>query len=52
MPQMMPLNWMSMFILFTLLIMMFNMLNYFVLINKMKKKMLIKTNNNTMIWKW
>nr|ASY98603.1 ATP synthase F0 subunit 8 [Haania vitalisi] len=52
MPQMMPLNWMSLFIFFTLMILMFNTLNYFNYNNKLNQKNLFKFKNKLMFWKW
>nr|YP_010536432.1 ATP synthase F0 subunit 8 [Chaetocnema confinis]UYC28910.1 ATP synthase F0 subunit 8 [Chaetocnema confinis] len=51
MPQMMPLNWLSLMFMFLLSFFLFNSLNYFIFLEKSKinKKMksYIKVN-----WKW
>nr|AXS66341.1 ATP synthase F0 subunit 8 [Staphylinoidea sp. 6 KM-2017] len=51
MPQMAPMNWLILFIYFTLIFLLFNSMNYFSFIypqkNSFKKK--IKLNLN---WKW
>nr|YP_010472648.1 ATP synthase F0 subunit 8 [Galerita orientalis]UVH65771.1 ATP synthase subunit 8 [Galerita orientalis] len=53
MPQMAPMNWLSLYIMFTVIFIMFNFLNYYLY--------LIKNNNNNKIenfmtkilnWKW
>nr|YP_009539763.1 ATP synthase F0 subunit 8 [Apostictopterus fuliginosus]AYP72701.1 ATP synthase F0 subunit 8 [Apostictopterus fuliginosus]WGM81120.1 ATP synthase F0 subunit 8 [Pseudocoladenia dea]WGM81133.1 ATP synthase F0 subunit 8 [Pseudocoladenia fabia] len=52
MPQMMPINWIISFIMFIMIFIMFNILNYFIF-NKMifskKKKINFKKN---ILWKW
>nr|AXS64981.1 ATP synthase F0 subunit 8 [Cucujoidea sp. 4 KM-2017] len=50
MPQMMPLNWLSLTIFFLLLFLMVNMINYFNFLNKpiYQTKKIIKNLN----WKW
>nr|YP_010034189.1 ATP synthase F0 subunit 8 [Arhopalus unicolor]YP_010363580.1 ATP synthase F0 subunit 8 [Cephalallus oberthueri]QOW83728.1 ATP synthase F0 subunit 8 [Arhopalus unicolor]UNZ12694.1 ATP synthase F0 subunit 8 [Cephalallus oberthueri] len=51
MPQMAPLNWLSLFFLFLLIFLMFNFLNYFIFKYNIKKtlsnKKLLSYN-----WKW
>nr|APX40606.1 ATP synthase F0 subunit 8 [Chaetocnema paganettii] len=51
MPQMMPLNWVILMFFFILIFYLFNNMNYFIFLNKIKKmksnKLLIKNN-----WKW
>nr|WKU83860.1 ATP synthase F0 subunit 8 [Chalcosyrphus chalybeus] len=53
MPQMAPMNWLSLFLLFTLIFIFFNIMNYFIY-NPMtpKSKNLNKININSMNWKW
>nr|QIV24578.1 ATP synthase F0 subunit 8 [Cnemoplites australis] len=51
MPQMAPLNWLTLLILFTLVFLLFNIVNYFsfnyeIKIKKTKKKEIL------MNWKW
>nr|WFS86411.1 ATP synthase F0 subunit 8 [Arcyptera microptera microptera] len=53
MPQMSPIMWFSLFILFSITFILFNQMNFFSYeINKIKsvKKWMIKSKN--MIWKW
>nr|YP_009918990.1 ATP synthase F0 subunit 8 [Elodes minuta]YP_010385129.1 ATP synthase F0 subunit 8 [Elodes marginata]ARH53847.1 ATP synthase F0 subunit 8 [Elodes minuta]QMP96570.1 ATP synthase F0 subunit 8 [Elodes minuta]UPL65139.1 ATP synthase F0 subunit 8 [Elodes marginata] len=52
MPQMAPMNWLTLFIMFTIIFIMFNSLNYFTYL-----KTTPKTNNKTLLsktlnWKW
>nr|AYW52145.1 ATP synthase F0 subunit 8 [Lamiinae sp. 2 ACP-2013] len=51
MPQMAPLNWLSLFLLFLLIFMIFNIMNYYIFFYNMKtfKKIKAKLNYN---WKW
>nr|YP_009712008.1 ATP synthase F0 subunit 8 [Gastrophysa polygoni]QGA74018.1 ATP synthase F0 subunit 8 [Gastrophysa polygoni] len=51
MPQMMPLNWMLLLFYFTLIFMIFSIMNYYMFTYKMKytKKSNNKLNYN---WKW
>nr|URX53398.1 ATP synthase F0 subunit 8 [Procryptotermes leewardensis] len=52
MPQMMPLSWLSLFIMFSSTLILFATMNYYMLVLKTetneKKKILTKTLN----WKW
>nr|QOL00650.1 ATP synthase F0 subunit 8 [Leuconemacris litangensis] len=53
MPQMSPLMWFSLFILFSIVMILFNQMNFYSYkpnIIKISKKSMIKSNN--MIWKW
>nr|QWB85873.1 ATP synthase F0 subunit 8 [Purpuricenus lituratus] len=51
MPQMAPMNWLTLFIYFSAVFLMFNMMNYFSFLQPIKssKKMKKKTSFN---WKW
>nr|AYW52314.1 ATP synthase F0 subunit 8 [Anthribidae sp. 9 ACP-2013] len=51
MPQMAPLNWLTLFLFFTLIFLMFNIINYFIFSSSpfMKPKMMNKKKIN---WKW
>nr|QIV24799.1 ATP synthase F0 subunit 8 [Xixuthrus sp. ANIC_25-067096] len=51
MPQMAPLNWLILAILFTLIFLIFNVLNYFVFKYEIKSFKTIKTPI-TITWKW
>nr|YP_010946378.1 ATP synthase F0 subunit 8 [Balta jinlinorum]WGO57096.1 ATP synthase F0 subunit 8 [Balta jinlinorum] len=53
MPQMMPMSWLSLYIMFLLIFMLFNITNYYINI-KVKENKLMKstTKNKSMNWKW
>nr|YP_010449378.1 ATP synthase F0 subunit 8 [Jamides bochus]UTT74582.1 ATP synthase F0 subunit 8 [Jamides bochus] len=53
MPQMMPLNWIMLFIFFICIYIMFNIMNYYIF--SYKNKFLMKKYNNmnkNFNWKW
>nr|QXF68520.1 ATP synthase F0 subunit 8 [Stagmatoptera biocellata] len=52
MPQMMPLNWLMLFSFFSIMLMLFNVLNYYVPFKKSTNLMKIKTLTKTLNWKW
>nr|YP_010032838.1 ATP synthase F0 subunit 8 [Parastratiosphecomyia szechuanensis]QOW38323.1 ATP synthase F0 subunit 8 [Parastratiosphecomyia szechuanensis] len=53
MPQMAPISWLILFVIFTITFILFNTLNYFCFFNKMPQTpQLINTSTNSMIWKW
>nr|AXS66613.1 ATP synthase F0 subunit 8 [Cucujoidea sp. 45 KM-2017] len=51
MPQMAPLNWLFLFIYFTIVFLMFNAVNYFSFLYKIKSPN-IKKNKTSYSWKW
>nr|YP_009185999.1 ATP synthase F0 subunit 8 [Tetartopeus terminatus]ALO71202.1 ATP synthase F0 subunit 8 [Tetartopeus terminatus] len=51
MPQMAPLSWLSLFIMFIVIYLMFNTLNYFSF-NYMPKTFLINKKMKKNSWKW
>nr|QNJ33263.1 ATP synthase F0 subunit 8 [Toxeutes macleayi] len=51
MPQMAPLNWLSLFIFFTLIFLMFNTINFFSIIYPIKKDYFKKVKS-PLTWKW
>nr|QNE85840.1 ATP synthase F0 subunit 8 [Microphor holosericeus] len=53
MPQMAPINWLSLFMLFSLVFMLFCMMNYYSSLPS-SPKMYTKENNriNSLNWKW
>nr|ALO76448.1 ATP synthase F0 subunit 8 [Asthenopholis sp. AST01] len=51
MPQMAPLNWLSLFIIFCMTLLLFNSVNYFSFIYPIKTKT-IKKAFSTINWKW
>nr|AML26428.1 ATP synthase F0 subunit 8 [Staphylinidae sp. BMNH 1274642] len=52
MPQMSPLNWMSLFITFTIIFIMFNVMNYFSFKYQPIKKKTTNLNSIKINWKW
>nr|YP_010491829.1 ATP synthase F0 subunit 8 [Dinothenarus chrysocomus]UWM92615.1 ATP synthase F0 subunit 8 [Dinothenarus chrysocomus] len=51
MPQMAPLNWLILFIMFTIIFLMFNCLNYFSFSYK-NKPLTFSKFKNKINWKW
>nr|QNP10100.1 ATP synthase F0 subunit 8 [Tympanogaster modulatrix] len=51
MPQMAPMNWLMLFLYFTLIFMIFNSMNYFSFKYKILSKNFFK-KNNFINWKW
>nr|YP_010443287.1 ATP synthase F0 subunit 8 [Anomala russiventris]UTE83815.1 ATP synthase F0 subunit 8 [Anomala russiventris] len=51
MPQMAPLNWLTLFIMFIMIFLMFNVLNYFSFLQTTKPKK-FKTMTKKINWKW
>nr|YP_010735823.1 ATP synthase F0 subunit 8 [Myrmeleomastax wideis]WEL32803.1 ATP synthase F0 subunit 8 [Myrmeleomastax wideis] len=52
MPQMSPLMWLTLFIMFSIVMITFNIYNYFLFMNKSMNLMLKKDFNKMMYWKW
>nr|ASY98343.1 ATP synthase F0 subunit 8 [Pnigomantis medioconstricta] len=52
MPQMMPLNWFMLFSFFSILLIMFNVMNFFSLYNKMLSLSNTKKTTKSLTWKW
>nr|AVE15553.1 ATP synthase F0 subunit 8 [Odontomantis sp. JZ-2017] len=52
MPQMMPLNWLMLFMFFSILMILFNVMNYYMSINKSYLISPIKSKIKTLNWKW
>nr|YP_010693844.1 ATP synthase F0 subunit 8 [Tachina punctocincta]WCD42074.1 ATP synthase F0 subunit 8 [Tachina punctocincta] len=54
MPQMSPIGWLSLFIIFSITFMIFNMMSYFSFIPTTPKLFLMNKNkiSNSMNWKW
>nr|WIL96419.1 ATP synthase F0 subunit 8 [Pseudomiza obliquaria] len=54
MPQMMPINWILSFILFIMIFLIFNVMNYYIMNNQnFNKKIINKSNKlNNLNWKW
>nr|AMP43784.1 ATP synthase F0 subunit 8 [Rhamphomyia insignis] len=53
MPQMAPIGWLSLFIIFTLTFMLFSVMNYYSMLPPTPKtSMLNQTSSNTLNWKW
>ncbi|YP_009437732.1 ATP synthase F0 subunit 8 (mitochondrion) [Aethina tumida] len=51
MPQMAPLNWLMLFIYFIIIFLMFNVMNYYSFLYKIKSSD-IKKNKISYSWKW
>nr|ASY98629.1 ATP synthase F0 subunit 8 [Iris polystictica] len=52
MPQMMPLNWFMLFMFFSTLLILFNIMNYYMTFNKPFLKPINKTSFKSLNWKW
>nr|YP_009995236.1 ATP synthase F0 subunit 8 [Ochthebius plesiotypus]QNP09613.1 ATP synthase F0 subunit 8 [Ochthebius plesiotypus] len=52
MPQMAPMNWMMLFLMFSMIFMLFNSMNYFSFIYNNKNKSKLTNNKNKINWKW
>nr|YP_010460782.1 ATP synthase F0 subunit 8 [Statilia maculata]ARJ54742.1 ATP synthase F0 subunit 8 [Statilia maculata]ASY97888.1 ATP synthase F0 subunit 8 [Statilia maculata]ASY98150.1 ATP synthase F0 subunit 8 [Statilia maculata]UUF67531.1 ATP synthase F0 subunit 8 [Statilia maculata] len=52
MPQMMPLNWMMMFSFFSIMLIMFSILNYYTSYNKPTSLPIPKPAKKILTWKW
>nr|ASY98396.1 ATP synthase F0 subunit 8 [Prohierodula picta]ASY98546.1 ATP synthase F0 subunit 8 [Prohierodula sp. JZ-2017] len=52
MPQMMPLNWFMLFSFFTILLIMFNMMNFYTSFHKISSHTYNKITTKTLFWKW
>nr|YP_010267097.1 ATP synthase F0 subunit 8 [Arcte coerula]UIF93617.1 ATP synthase F0 subunit 8 [Arcte coerula]UNP54896.1 ATP synthase F0 subunit 8 [Arcte coerula] len=53
MPQMMPINWLISFILFIIIFLIFNIMNYYIFNTKMpNKKNNFKVELKNLNWKW
>nr|QOL00507.1 ATP synthase F0 subunit 8 [Aiolopus thalassinus tamulus] len=52
MPQMSPMMWFSLFIIFSITMILFNQLNFFSYKPNMIKKMSEKIKSKNMNWKW
>nr|YP_010460080.1 ATP synthase F0 subunit 8 [Hierodula zhangi]QXF68481.1 ATP synthase F0 subunit 8 [Hierodula zhangi]UUC04280.1 ATP synthase F0 subunit 8 [Hierodula zhangi] len=52
MPQMMPLNWLMLFSFFSILLIMFNVMNFYSSFNKISSFTSLKKMSTTLIWKW
>nr|YP_009139744.1 ATP synthase F0 subunit 8 [Biston suppressaria]AKG49715.1 ATP synthase F0 subunit 8 [Biston suppressaria] len=54
MPQMMPINWIFSFLMFILIFIIFNIMNYYIMINKNlnNKNNFQNKSMNNFTWKW
>nr|ASM82673.1 ATP synthase F0 subunit 8 [Rhombodera latipronotum]ASY98640.1 ATP synthase F0 subunit 8 [Rhombodera valida] len=52
MPQMMPLNWLMLFLFFSIMLIMFNVMNFYSSFNKISSLTSFKQKTTTLIWKW
>nr|YP_009745935.1 ATP synthase F0 subunit 8 [Trichosia lengersdorfi]QIH95793.1 ATP synthase F0 subunit 8 [Trichosia lengersdorfi] len=52
MPQMAPINWLSLFFIFSIIFIILNIFNYFTFILNKTKNKNFKNNKLSMNWKW
>nr|YP_010826796.1 ATP synthase F0 subunit 8 [Porotermes planiceps]UYX57313.1 ATP synthase F0 subunit 8 [Porotermes planiceps]WHM51956.1 ATP synthase F0 subunit 8 [Porotermes planiceps] len=52
MPQMMPISWLTLFLMFSATFMLFNFMNYFSSIQQSKKETTKSITIKKMNWKW
>nr|UAM91011.1 ATP synthase F0 subunit 8 [Hymenopus coronatus] len=52
MPQMMPLNWFLLFSFFSIMLILFNVMNYYMSYNKSNSIPTTKVIIKTLTWKW
>nr|ATA58359.1 ATP synthase F0 subunit 8 [Plistospilota sp. JZ-2017] len=52
MPQMMPLNWLVLFFFFSIMLILFNVMNYYTPFNKISSRSYSKMNTKILTWKW
>nr|YP_009112164.1 ATP synthase F0 subunit 8 [Glyphodes pyloalis]AIY51602.1 ATP synthase F0 subunit 8 [Glyphodes pyloalis] len=52
MPQMMPINWIISFSFFILIFIIFNIMNYYIYINKNNKNNIFFMKKKNLFWKW
>nr|ALO70312.1 ATP synthase F0 subunit 8 [Astenus lyonessius] len=52
MPQMAPLNWLMLFIFFTMIFIMFNFINYYMFMYTPKMSKMNNYMKKTINWKW
>nr|YP_009727747.1 ATP synthase F0 subunit 8 [Rhinoestrus usbekistanicus]QHX99790.1 ATP synthase F0 subunit 8 [Rhinoestrus usbekistanicus] len=53
MPQMSPMNWLNLFFIFTIIFIMFSIMNYYMFFPSMPKSIMTKKYKMTsMNWKW
>nr|UFZ13935.1 ATP synthase F0 subunit 8 [Puri aleca] len=52
MPQMSPLNWLMLFLFFSMIFFIFNMMNYFITIYSTPSNKKTNFKSNSLNWKW
>nr|YP_002229129.1 ATP synthase F0 subunit 8 [Corydalus cornutus]ACH89978.1 ATP synthase F0 subunit 8 [Corydalus cornutus] len=52
MPQMAPINWLLLFILFSMILILFNIMNYFITMPASPELTLKNFKKNNFNWKW
>nr|QXM16977.1 ATP synthase F0 subunit 8 [Neoneuromus latratus] len=52
MPQMAPINWLLLFIIFSITLIIFNMLNYFLILPSSPSSENMNLKKKSMNWKW
>nr|YP_010693012.1 ATP synthase F0 subunit 8 [Rhagoletis batava]WCB98141.1 ATP synthase F0 subunit 8 [Rhagoletis batava]WCB98154.1 ATP synthase F0 subunit 8 [Rhagoletis batava]WCB98167.1 ATP synthase F0 subunit 8 [Rhagoletis batava] len=52
MPQMAPISWLSLFIIFSINLILFSMMNYYSMIPKSPKSQISQKSFESLNWKW
>nr|QRV62605.1 ATP synthase F0 subunit 8 [Nectoboreus dolerosus] len=52
MPQMAPMNWLMLYMFFSLIFIIFNFLNYYMFITNNQSNKPISLNKKMLYWKW
>nr|QMS48769.1 ATP synthase F0 subunit 8 [Osmylus lucalatus] len=52
MPQMAPINWLTLFIYFTIVMFLFNVMNYFIISYTPPASKTLFYSTNSLTWKW
>nr|UFZ12868.1 ATP synthase F0 subunit 8 [Corydalus sp. 1 YLJ-2021a] len=52
MPQMAPINWLLLFFLFSMILILFNIMNYFIITPSSPELTLKNFKKNNLNWKW
>nr|YP_008081142.1 ATP synthase F0 subunit 8 [Thyridosmylus langii]AGH27219.1 ATP synthase F0 subunit 8 [Thyridosmylus langii] len=52
MPQMAPISWLTLFLYFSMIFLLFNCLNYFIISHKAPMSESKMFSSNSLVWKW
>nr|YP_009171490.1 ATP synthase F0 subunit 8 [Cyphoderris monstrosa]AJW76320.1 ATP synthase F0 subunit 8 [Cyphoderris monstrosa] len=52
MPQMAPISWLTLFIIFSTTLILFSLSNYFLISPQSPKSLHLKIQSNSLNWKW